>query len=626
MCVVVGGILFVTNYSVNNSFTDAFRMKNTKRMAGSSGSARGLPSVLLYSLWFVLAASIALLLRLGLAVSRKETGQLDAQAHNLRPSQASQIVDATKPMSACTRIQDIGNGHCLPHRVIFVGGLQRSGTSALASLLAGLPGASTLHFDARNARHMEAAPWKQLVDVHTGRWMKWAYFKEVINTGGAEGKLLQTVFPYRYAVWDAKYAHISALLAHPSAISPLLTNASREALWTQWRRFWAPSAVLVDKSPENVLMAPFLQSLFGRARTSFVFVMRHPLCWSLVAAKWGCTWQPLEGSERVAGKAPALECISHLIDVWLGVHEKLSLQLRELAVAVLLPAESDTWLAMPEWLPTVSGQSLLRTASPNWAETQRAFRESSHGYVHCFLHGYAARRARINGSNCGEGGARQATLAQRLAWLRTLDVRVGHRVGALGYGMALRGVVQRCCDSTWDDWRIAGNSGRGAAVNNRDQVGTASTGVGSIAEAVGDRDADDDSASASAATLLRYERHAEGGEGIGLHTGGVALIISTPFLSAFNGMQQRAAQLAAAMGKLGYALHYVSLGPLNSTAECAMAPVAVICHAAGDTNTQYAAFVKWARSARAVPAVVLVGFTSLTLEVARALLRLHTSS
>ena len=181
--------------------------------------------------------------------------------------------------------------------MVFVGGLQRSGTSTLAALLGALPGVSGLQFDPRLRAHMETAPWKRLIDVHTGRWMKWAYFKEVVSTGGAEGKLLQSVFPYRYAVWDAKFASRATLLAHPSALSPLLSSSARETLWEEWRRFWpAPSPTLVDKSPENILMAPFLQAMFGHHRASFVFVTRHPLCWALVAAKWGCVWQPIGGA------------------------------------------------------------------------------------------------------------------------------------------------------------------------------------------------------------------------------------------------------------------------------------------------------------------------------------------
>ena len=45
-----------------------------------------------------------------------------------------------------------------------------------------------------------------------------------------------------------------------------------------------------------------------RGRTSFVFVMRHPLCWALLASKWGCVWQPLAtasagGATDAAGAA-----------------------------------------------------------------------------------------------------------------------------------------------------------------------------------------------------------------------------------------------------------------------------------------------------------------------------------
>ena len=80
---------------------------------------------------------------------------------------------------ACASIGAARAAGCLPHRFVFVGGLQRSGTSTLAALLQALPNVSGLVFDARSVRHMEAAPWKRVVDAHTGRWMKWAYFKEV---------------------------------------------------------------------------------------------------------------------------------------------------------------------------------------------------------------------------------------------------------------------------------------------------------------------------------------------------------------------------------------------------------------------------------------------------------------
>ena len=504
--------------------------------------------------------------------------------------------------SICSTVDSIGRDACLPRRVLFVGGLQRSGTSTLAALLDELPGVGGLHFDIRNATHMESAPWKRLIDVHTGRWMKFAYFKEVISTGGAEGKLLQDVFPYRYAVWDAKLASPYSLLAQPSALSPLLNDASRGRLWAQWRRFWtSPAHTLVDKSPENILMAPFLQAMFGRERTSFVFVMRHPLCWALVAAKWGCLWE----GDATTAKAPQLECLSHLVDVWLAVHEQIASQLESLADASLIAAESDNGLRDPSWLQQLAAKGALQASSPPnadaWARTQTDFREASHGYVHCFLRGFAPRRTRVIDGDCRKRGISkskivepplepQTTRAQRMAWLRKLDDRVGSRVRALGYTLNLTRVVSKCCESRWDDWTHSG----GAASPDERAIAIADSSNG----------------------------HAT----IGLDTGNVALVIGTSFLSAFNGMQQRAAQLAAAVSKLGYQLHFISLGPLNSTEQCSNAVPRVICHAVGDSTAQYNGFVRWARAARATPSLVLVGFTSLTLEVSRALLRLPKSS
>lgn len=296
--------------------------------------------------------------------------------------------------TACAELWDVGRARCLPRRFVFVGGLQRSGTSTTVGLLQQLEGASALEFDPLQPEHMEAAPWKALVDVHTGRRMKWAYFKEVIATGGAEGKLLQSVYPYRYALLDAKQAPLAALLAHPSAISPLISNASRRLLWAQWRRFWRPAAVFLDKSPENILMAPFLQGLFGARRTGFLFVLRHPLAWALAASKWGCTWHPLPAAEGTpaegtpAGKAPAPECIEHLLHVWLAVHERVAAQLPGLRRAVLLRIESAEWSSLG-WAEKAGLPRPPAALTLAWAETQRSVLCKSHQYVHCFLRGSA---------------------------------------------------------------------------------------------------------------------------------------------------------------------------------------------------------------------------------------------
>lgn len=53
---------------------------------------------------------------------------------------------------------------------------------------------------------------------------------------------------------------------------------------------------------------------------------------------------------------------------------------------------------------------------------------------------------------------------------------------------------------------------------------------------------------------------------------------------------------------------------------------AVICHGAGDAPAQYGAYAEWAKATRATPSLVVAAFTSLTLEVSRALLRLPKRS
>lgn len=183
-------------------------------------------------------------------------------------------------------------------------------------------------------------------------------------------------------------------------------------------------------------------------------------------------------------------------------------------------------------------------------------------------------------------------------------------MATFGYGLRLEGVKAQCCNSTARDWQAEeAGTRRGAA-----------GGAGSAPAEVAPRGV------AWRGAVPRYASHADDGEGVGLHAGRVALVISSNFLSGFNGMQQRAAQLAAALGKQGFALHFIALGNLSSTEECAAAAPAMVCHAPGDYAAQYAGFLAWARRRRAVPSLLLLGFTSLTLELSRALLRLPASA
>ena len=107
----------------------------------------------------------------------------------------------------------------------------------------------------------------------------------VARVGGVEGKFVQDVYPYTYLVRDVgRDGHtIDSLLPATQAAAP--DAAAR--LFKEWSVWWDTSKqVLLEKTPENLVMGPFLQSAFGAHRTRFIFVMRHPLVWALAIEKW----------------------------------------------------------------------------------------------------------------------------------------------------------------------------------------------------------------------------------------------------------------------------------------------------------------------------------------------------
>jgi len=137
------------------------------------------------------------------------------------------------------------------HRLVFIAGLHRSGTTLLARLLAAHPAVSGFS-----------------------------------GTGAPadEGQHLQSVYPS-----DHEHGRPGrfgfATEAHLTEESRLATPENAQKLFDEWAPYWDLSRpVLLEKSPPNLLKTRFLQALYPDS--SFVVLIRHPIPVSIPTARW----------------------------------------------------------------------------------------------------------------------------------------------------------------------------------------------------------------------------------------------------------------------------------------------------------------------------------------------------
>ncbi len=163
-----------------------------------------------------------------------------------------------------------------PQRLLFVGGLHRSGTTPLARALAAHPEISGLS----GTRVRED-----------------------------EGQHLQGVYP-KAKVYGGSGRFANDLRAHLTEESPLVGAANAAALRRAWDPYWdLDRRYLLEKSPPNLIMGRFLQALFPGA--PMIVVIRHPVVVALSNKKW---------RKAVSADPRKFETIPGLVEHWLTAH------------------------------------------------------------------------------------------------------------------------------------------------------------------------------------------------------------------------------------------------------------------------------------------------------------------
>jgi hypothetical protein len=134
-------------------------------------------------------------------------------------------------------------------RLVFVGGMHRSGTTPLADLL---------------AEHEQVSGLSST------------------SVKMDEGQHLQDVYP-RTRTGMSRFALEPG--AHLTEESHLVSPENAQRLLAAWAPYWdLDSPLLLEKTPRNLIMGRFLQGLFPGS--ALIVVVRHPIVVSLAMEKW----------------------------------------------------------------------------------------------------------------------------------------------------------------------------------------------------------------------------------------------------------------------------------------------------------------------------------------------------
>lgn len=170
-------------------------------------------------------------------------------------------------------------------RLVFIGGLHRSGTSLVHRCLSDHP--------------------------------------DISGFSGAgvaedEGQHLQSVYPRAIEHGGPGLFGFDPR-AYLDETSALVSESSADRILQDWTKHWDTTrSVLVEKSPPNLIRTRFLQALFPGCR--FIIVMRHPIAVGYATQKW-TTWLPWLRPLGVPDRRLPHVWIHVLVRHWLTCHE-----------------------------------------------------------------------------------------------------------------------------------------------------------------------------------------------------------------------------------------------------------------------------------------------------------------
>jgi hypothetical protein len=261
-------------------------------------------------------------------------------------------------------------------RILFIGGLHRSGTTPLARWISQHPAVSAFR--------------------DTGVYQdEGQHLQDVYATAAHHGG------PGRFAFDGA---------AHLTEASPLVSEQSRNRIWTAWSAHWdLEKPVLVEKSPPNLVRMRFLQALFP-SQAYCLAVIRHPIAVAYATKRWTQVFRWV--SPRASRRLPVLQAgVKTLLRHWISAHERF-LEDAAFLENVRVVRYEDLVGDPAGQLAGISRFVGLEPAGDGWEV-----------------------KAALNDRYLDRWERRRATLVGR-AYLRHLERRLEERVRAFGYSLS----------------------------------------------------------------------------------------------------------------------------------------------------------------------------------------------